>query len=197
MIFFKNLNSLHIPFNLIYKLKMLSISQNPLISFLVFLSILSSQTIKAIDIYVSSAASLPGDGSQALPYSSLVSALNATYIDSSVRILLLNNQNSYIIDSELNITYNLQIAYNNGGINAILDFSNKGSINLNGLFSMVLINIQIQQTSANYQPTVSALNLVNSLGLNMTVKKYFFYFNRKFIFNFFFRIPLSPESKET
>ena len=175
MIFFKNLNSLHIPFNLIYKLKMLSISQTPLISFLVFLSILSSQTIKAIDIYVSSAASLPGDGSQALPYSSLVSALNATYIDSSVRILLLNNQNSYIIDSELNITYNLQIAYNNGGINAILDFSNKGSINLNGLFSMVLINIQMQQTSPNYQPTVSALNLVNSLSLNITVKNIFLF----------------------
>lgn len=152
---------------------MCSLSQNPLISFLVFLSILSSQTIKAIDVYVSSAVSLPGDGSQTLPYSSLVSALNASYVDSSVRILLLSNKNSYIIDSELNITHNLQITYTNGGINAILDFSNKGSLNLNGLFSMVLINIQIQQTSPNYQPTVSALNLVNSLGLNITVTKYF------------------------
>lgn len=154
---------------------MWTISQNPRISFLIFLSILSSQTIKSLDIYVSSSVSLSGDGSQPLPYSSLVSALNASYLDSSVRILLLSNKNSYIIDSELTITYNLLITYNNGGNNAILDFSNKGSINLNGQFSMVFTNIQIQQTSADYQPTVSVINLINSLSLNMTVKKKFFF----------------------
>jgi len=139
-----------------------------LITFLFFL-LTFFKKVQSIDIYVSSIAQNNGNGTNLNPYSSLVSALNASYSDTTLIIHIMSNNNSYVVNSELNVALNLEVIYEQGGTNAIMDFSNQGSINVIGAYSVVIKNMQITQTYANYQPIVSAINLANLVQLNLTV----------------------------
>jgi len=58
----------------------------------------------------------------------------------------MSNNNSYVVNSELNVALNLEVIYEQGGTNAIMDFSNQGSINVIGAYSVVIKNMQITQT---------------------------------------------------
>lgn len=126
-----------------------------------------------LDIFVSNQAAVGGAGTQASPYSDLVSAFTHSTSDISIKIILLTNSKAYNIDTQLNITKNFHIAFQSSG-QATLDFVAGGSLNLQGSYSLILEKIQISQSDSNYTSSNSPINIKNAALVNLTVNFSFF-----------------------
>lgn len=124
--------------------------------------------VYVLDIYASSEAVAVGDGTQAYPYSNLVSAFTHSTSDASIKIILLTNSKPYTIDSPLNITKNYHILFQSSD-QATINFAEGGSLNLQGPYSFILEKIQISQSDSNYTTNNSPIEIKNAALVNLTV----------------------------
>lgn len=145
----------------------LSMFSSKNINFFLLFIFLLHLPIQPLDLYVSNFSQTPGYGSEASPFISITSVLNATYSDSILNVYLLSNQKPYIIDIAINIQKDLKIVYQNGGNHAIIDFVGIGSIEVTGEYSVIFEGVSIRRSivdSANF-----AINLIGLSLLNLTV----------------------------
>ena len=116
--------------------------------------------LSSLDLYVSSSASMNGNGTFLNPYQNLSQTLQNSAVQGSTSLIifLLSNSLSYVINTQLKIICDTSIVFtDNNNRKAILDFQVGGSLDVNGYFSLNFENLTLQQSEQGDPQNNSAM----------------------------------------
>ena len=126
--------------------------------FILMSLLLKINLLSSLELYVSSSATMNGDGTFLNPYQNISQTFQNSAIQGSTSFLifLLSNYLSYVINTPMKIICNTSFVFNNNQM-AVLDFQFGGSLYVNEYFSLNFENLTLKQSGQTDPQNNSAM----------------------------------------